>query len=61
MNRYTNIILTVIAVLLALHLVMPLISPKNADAYGTGQQVMVTNYETDQAPGETLYVFCKNC
>jgi hypothetical protein len=34
MTKYTNFILTVIAILLTLHLVKPWFIPGNADAYG---------------------------
>jgi hypothetical protein len=43
MDRYTKIILTVIAVLLALHLVKPYVLPMNADAINRVQDVNIAN------------------
>ena len=43
MDRYTKFILTVIAVLLALHLVKPWLAPTNAKAGSQGSQEMTVN------------------
>lgn len=58
-DRYTKVVLTLIAIGLFLNAGLHLIPV--AYAYGSGAEVSVTNYETDMKPGETLYVYCKNC
>lgn len=58
-DRYTKTVLTVIAIALCLNVAVQLMPI--AHAYGTGQDVTVTNYETDVSSGETLYVYCTNC
>ena len=60
-DRYTKTVLTVIAVCLAVIVLRDVEFVKPAHAYGSGQDVKVTNYETDISAGETLYVHCKNC
>ena len=58
-DLYTKAILTLIAVGLFMNIGINSIS--NASAYGRGDDVRVTNYETDIKAGETLYVYCTNC
>ena len=56
---YTKFVLTLIAAGLFLNAATGLIS--EVDAYGSGEDVTVTNYETDVRDGETLWVYCTNC
>ena len=37
------------------------ITVPSVQAYGSGEEVRITNLETDMRSGETLYVYCKNC
>lgn len=62
-DRYTKIILTLIAFGLLLNAALQLLPVAHAYgmSYGNGTYVRVTNYETDMRKGETLYVYCKNC
>jgi hypothetical protein len=60
-DRYLRVVLTVIAVCLVWICLRDVVVVKPAYAYGSGQEVKVTNYETDVKGGETLYVYCKNC
>lgn len=58
-DRYTKILLTVIAVCLVAQTIAA-VTP-SAYAFGSGQDVSITNLETDIRAGETLYVYCTNC
>lgn len=58
-DRYTKILLTIIAACLAIQ-TFGLFVPE-AQAFGSGQDVKITNLETDMSAGETLYVYCTNC
>ena len=60
-HRYTQLLLTVIAACLVWIVARDVALVRPAQAYGTGQDVKVTNYETDVKSGETLYVYCTNC
>ena len=58
-DKYTKTCLTIIAIslsVIAINQVVP-----EAYAYGSGQEVTVTNFKTDGRFGETLYVYCTNC
>ena len=57
-DRYTKIVLTLIAVGLWVNVGISLIA--DAHAYGSGENVKVTNLETDVRGGETLYVHVTN-
>lgn len=58
-DRYTKFLLTVIAVCLTVQTFAAL--TPSAYAFGRGEDVTVTNFETDVRGGETLYVYCTNC
>ncbi len=58
-DRYTKIILTLIAVGLVLNAASNFTSP--AHAFGSGQDVKVTNLETDIRRGEMLLELCPDC
>ena len=58
-DRYTKVILTLIALGLFLNVAVNFVPI--AHAYGSGENVKVTNFETDMKSGETLYVYCTNC
>ena len=58
-DKYTKVCLTVIAFSLFTISIQQFVN--SANAYGNGQDVKVTNFETDRSNGDTLYVYCKNC
>ena len=58
-DTYTKVCLTVIAFSLFTISIQQFVN--SANAYGSGQDVRVTNFETDMYQGQTLYVYCKNC
>ncbi len=58
-DLYTKTVLTLIAVGLFLNVATDLIPV--AQAFGSGTDVRVTNYETDITGGALLYVHCTNC
>ena len=58
---YMRFVLTVIAVCLIVIVVRDVRFVREAQAYGQGESVIVSNLETDVRMGETLYVYCKNC
>jgi len=58
-DLYAKICLTVIAFSLFTISIQQFVD--SANAYGSGQDVKVTNLETDVRSGETLYVYCTNC
>ena len=58
-DSYTKFVLSIIAI--CLFMITIKITVPNANAFGVGQDVRVTNFETDMRPGETLYIYCKNC
>ena len=60
-DLYTKAVLTVIAAALVVIAARDVGFVRKANAFGTGQDVRVTNYETDISAGETLYVYCTNC
>ena len=60
-DLYTKAVLTVIAAALVIIAARDVGFVRKANAYGTGQDVRVTNYETDRKTGETLFVYCTNC
>ena len=60
-DRYTKTILTIIALSLAVLASERVGLVRGAAAYGSGEDVRVTNFETDVSYGETLYVYCTNC
>ncbi len=58
-DTYTKVCLTFIAFSLITISIQQFVN--SANAYGSGQNVRVTNFETDIQNGETLYVYCTNC
>lgn len=58
-DKYTKFMLTVIATCLLV--ITFKITIPGAQAFGSGQDVRVTNFETDIGSGETLFVHCVNC
>jgi len=61
MDNYSKAVLTVIAACMVFQVAGDLLGPSAAQAYGSGTDVRVTNYETDISAGATLYVYCTNC
>ena len=59
MDRYCKIMLTIIAGCLVIQ--TGEITFTRAQAFGKGQEVIVTNYATDTEKGELLLVHCTNC
>ena len=64
-DRYTKIILTVIAINMTLLVVDSFLEKFIPNAWAETMKVYVNggtlDYETDVTGGNTLYVFCKNC
>ena len=59
-DKYTKTCLTIIAISLSVIAINQVVS--EAYAFGSGQEVTVTNFSTNSAPyRETLYVYCTNC
>lgn len=59
-DLYIKVVLTIIALSLCVIAIQNIELIKKAEAYGSGTDVRVTNYETDVKTGETLYVYVTN-
>jgi hypothetical protein len=58
-DNYTKVVLTIIAGCLLAQTFG--LGVPTANAFGSGQDVRITNLETDMSMGETLWVYCTNC
>ena len=59
-DLYIKVVLTIIALSLCVIAIQNTELIKKAEAFGSGNDVIVTNFETDISAGETLYVHVTN-